>query len=67
MPKVIKMPMRDQHRKPEGSAASDFSNFHPASVRPLPHESDASDDMITRWINLADQALSNHGSARKRA
>jgi hypothetical protein len=67
VPKVIKMPMRDQHQDSEGNATSEFSSFRQAMVLPLQNESDDDLDMITRWINLADKALSGESSTRKRA
>jgi hypothetical protein len=62
VPKIIKMPMRDQHRKQEGDATPEFSNSHSPIVLSFPKETDASLDMITRWIKLADQALCKHGT-----
>jgi hypothetical protein len=67
VPKVIKMPMRDQHRKQEGHATPEFSNPHSPIVLSFANERDASLDMITRWIELADQALCKHGNDRRNA
>jgi hypothetical protein len=67
VPKVIKMPMRDQHRKQEGHATPQSSNPQPSIVLSFTNERDASLDMITRWIKLADQALCKHGNARGKA
>jgi hypothetical protein len=70
MPKVIKIPIRDQPQKPDGNATSELSSFHQAMVLPVRNKAEDSVDvvdMITRWINLADQALSSESSTRKRA
>jgi hypothetical protein len=61
------MPMRDQHRKQEGHATPEFPNPRPQIVLSFANETDASLDMITRWIKLADQALRKHGNDRKNA
>jgi hypothetical protein len=63
----MKMPMRDQQQKPEGNATSEFSGFQQAMLLPLRNEPDDDLDMITRWINLADKALSSESSTRKTA
>ena len=65
MPKVIEMPMRDQQQNSEGNVTSEFSGFQQAMLLPVRNESDDGLDMITRWINLADKALSSERSARK--
>jgi hypothetical protein len=67
VPKVVKMPMRDQHQKSAGNATSEFSGFQQAMLLPPRSESDDAVDMITRWINLADKALSSESSTRKKA
>jgi hypothetical protein len=67
VPRVIKMPMRDQHQKLEGHATLRSSNTHSPIVLSFPKETDASLDMITRWIELADQALCKHGNDRRNA
>jgi hypothetical protein len=67
VPKVIKMPIPDQHQNSEVHATSEFSGFQQAMLLPLRNEPDDAIDMITRWIKLADQALSSESSTRKRA
>jgi hypothetical protein len=62
-----KMPMRDQHCKPEANAASESSPLHPAIVLSFSKEKDAGLDMITRWINLSDRVLTKHENTRQKA
>ena len=67
MPKVVKMPIPDQQQNSEVHATSEFSGVQQAMLLPFRTEPDDALDMITRWINLADQVLSSDRGTRKRA
>ena len=68
MPKILKMPKRDEHRK--GDSLSECARpTSPASiVQPPPdaEEEAASDARIAKWLTLADTVLVNERSIQKR-
>ena len=68
MPRILKMPKRKQRRKAKGNAISRASKsknnivpFVPGSVK------NADRDSVARWLNLADQMLTEEDKKRRGA